>query len=587
MKITEALKVRQRAPRDGVRHDVILACGFTPLHMETLLGAHLQQRLPDRRVTISTGLYGDIAGTLESLENTGAHSVAVALEWQDCDSRLGYRGAGSWGPAALTDILATAHAALGRMAAAIEKIPAGVPVACSLPTLPLPPVFHTAGWQTADGEWALEQETAKFASRLLSRKGFLLANPRRLAEESPAALRYDFKSDTALGLPYTIAHADCVAAILARLLAPEPPKKGLVTDLDDTLWRGLVGEIGPDGVSWDLTSHSQLHGLYQKLLASLAEEGVLIGIASKNDPDVAKRALERNDILLPAARVFPVEANWSAKSASVERILRTWNVGPDSVVFVDDSAMELAEVAAVHPEILCLPFPKDDPAAGFRFLNRLRDLFGKARLSSEDALRLDSIRQGAAFQQAAGAVSAAESFLEQAGSVVTIDFAPEANDPRILELVNKTNQFNLNGVRYMEADWKRSLEREGALLAVVDYKDKFGPLGKIAVMRGRRSGDTVTLDTWVMSCRAFSRRIEHQCLQKLFERTGAREIVFQFLPTPKNGPLREFFEGLTGVSPAASFAITRAQFEEKRPPLYHQVIETISDGTPWTQSQLA
>ena len=141
---------------------------------------------------------------------------------------------------------------------------------------------------------------------------------------------------------------------MARLLAPPAPRKGIVTDLDDTLWSGLAGEIGPEGVSWDLASHSQLHGLYQKLLAALAEEGVLIGVASKNDPAVVERTFEREDLLLRADRIFPVEAHWGAKSGSIERILRTWNISADSVVFVDDSAMELAEVAAAHPGMECL-----------------------------------------------------------------------------------------------------------------------------------------------------------------------------------------------------------------------------------------
>ena len=175
----------------------------------------------------------------------------------------------------------------------------------------------------------------------------------------PRTLRFQIRCMT--GLPYTVTHADRLAGALARLLAPPVPKKGLITDLDDTLWHGLVGEIGPENVSWDLASHYQLHGLYQKLLASFLEEGVLIGIASKNDPEVARRALERSDLLLQADRVFPVEIHWDAKSGSVGRILRTWNIGADSVVFVDDSPMELAEVVAAYPGINASGFRRAMP----------------------------------------------------------------------------------------------------------------------------------------------------------------------------------------------------------------------------------
>ena len=344
----------------------------------------------------------------------------------------------------------------------------------------------------------------------------------------------------------------------------------------------MAGEIGPEGVSWDLASHSQLHGLYQKLLAALAEEGVLIGVASKNDPAVVERTFEREDLLLRADRIFPVEAHWGAKSGSIERILRTWNISADSVVFVDDSAMELAEVAAAHPGMECLLFPKADYAAAYRLLRRLRDLFGKPRISEEDSIRLESIRAGAPFQQAAGE-SIPETFLREADAVVTFNFSA-ADDPRALELVNKTNQFNLNGARYAEADWKNLLARPGTFLTMVSYRDKFGRLGKIAVLEGRREEESLFIDAWVMSCRAFSRRIEHQCLQTMFEHYAAREIFFNFQPTPKNGPLRDFLASITGGIPEGPCSLKRGLFEEHRPALYQRVVmESPTSSHQWTK----
>lgn len=587
MKITEALKTLQKAPTGTGTCDAVLACGFTPLHLETFLAAHLQRRFTDRHVQITTGTYGDVAGTLESLRKTQAQAVAVVLEWQDLDARLGFRGAGKWGPTAVADMLVMARAMLERISGAIKSIPTAVPVACVLPTLPLPPVFHTPGWQTAEAELVLERDLLTFSEGLADRRGFSVANARRLAEESPAASRYDLKSDLATGLPYSLAHADAVASALANLVAPPAAKKGLITDLDDTLWYGLVGEAGPEKVCWDLASHRQLHGLYQKLLASLAEEGILIGIASKNDAAIAGRALSREDILLPAERVFPVEIHWAAKSGSVDRILKTWNIGAESVVFVDDSPMELAEVAAAHPGIECVQFPATDPGQGYAMLRRLRDLFAKPRLSEEDTLRAQSIRQGAAFQHISESASAAEAFLQHAEATITFDFDSSGSDPRMLELVNKTNQFNLNGVRYTETEWSRHLARTGAVMMSVSYQDKFGPLGKIAVFAGFQQGDTLYTDTWVMSCRAFSRRIEYQCLKMLFELSGAEKMVFAFQPTPKNGPLQDFFETLTDTRPKDRLTLSRGQFLEKCPALHHRVTETAWSIQPWIESQRA
>lgn len=575
MKLTEALRVLQHALKDAPAFHAGLACGYTPLHMQTFLAAHLQQRLADRAVTVATGLYGDLAGTLAGWKDADLHGIACSLEWADLDPRLGYREAGAWGPAALPDILSGAMAMLDRIAAAVEAVQPETPVAVCLPTLPLPPLFHTPGWQAAEGRLALDQKLAETARRMARRGNCSLTDSARLAEDSPPADRYDVKSDLLTGLPYTLAHASAVSSALARLLVPPAPKKGLITDLDDTLWRGIAGEIGPENIAWDLAGHAQLHGLYQKLLASLAEEGVLIAAASKNDPATVQRAFERDDLLLQPDRIFPTEVHWGPKSGSVERILRTWNIGADSVVFVDDSPAELAEVAVAHPGIECLLFPNSDYAAALALLRRLRDLFGKPRISEEDAIRLESIRQSAAFQQAGqqadGGGADAETFLQQAEAAIRFDFSA-ADDPRALELVNKTNQFNLNGIRYTEGDWNARLACPGALRVVVSYRDKFGPLGKIAVLEGRQEGEALFIDAWVMSCRAFSRRIEHQCLQTMFDRYAAREIRFAFQPTPRNGPLQEFFTPIAGQPPGGPFTLERTQFEEKRPALYHRIV---------------
>lgn len=572
MTITEALKVMQGAPRDGRRFCVTLACGFTPLHLHTFLTAHLQQALPDRKVSISTGLYGNLAGTLEGIAGSAPDGVVIALEWADLDPRLDFRSAGGWGWNAASDIVSSARAVLDRVSSAVVVIPSGVRIALSLPTLPLPPAFHTPGWEASAHELVLEADLLRFASNMAQNGRVIVGNRLRLSEESPAAARFDLKSDLYTGLPYTIQHADRVASQIALAMVPPAPKKGIISDLDDTLWRGVAGEVGPEGILWDLASHAHLHGLYQKLLSSLSEHGTLVGIASKNDPAVVAKAFDRRDLLLRPEQLFPIEVHWNAKSGSVSRILETWNIAADSVIFVDDSPMELAEVAAGHPGIECILFPKNDYAAGLAMLQRLRDLCGKERVSTDDTLRLKSIREGAAFREQVAGAATPETFLAQAEATVTFDFG-SASEPRVLELVNKTNQFNLNGRRYTESDWRSLVAKPNSLVVSVSYEDKFGPLGTIAVLGGAIHGDVFAAETWVMSCRAFTRRIEHQALKILFETTGARAIDFDFAPTARNGLFQEFFTALLGEKPVGKFQLGRAQFDEKCPALYHMVRE--------------
>jgi FkbH-like protein len=569
VKLTEALRIRQGAAAIPNRFTVALACGFTPLHLETFLAAHLQNSLPNRQVDIKVGLFGDLTGTLEGISEIGADAVAVAIEWPDLDPRLGYRSLGGWGPAQEIDMVKHAQSTLARMRAAIERAPASLPMAISLPTLPLPPAFHTPGWQASAAALEIQQALACFAAETARRPIHRILNGQYLADRPSG---FDLKTEILTGFPYTLAHADALGEALARLIQPPAVKKGLITDLDDTLWNGLVGEEGPEGVNWDLTNHGGLHGLYQQVLAGLAAQGTLLAIASKNDPSVVDRALSRPDLLLGKESVFPIEVGWHAKSESVGRILKTWNIGADSVVFVDDSPIELAEVKAAWPEIECRLFPKKDYGAANLLLRELRDLFGKSSVGAEDALRLESIRRSAEVaENAAESGVSADEFLAQADAVMVVEFDPPADDTRVLELVNKTNQFNLNGLRHTEAEWRRDLENPDAFVVAVSYRDKFGALGKIAVLKGARNNGEVEVSAWVMSCRAFSRRIEHRLLEILFERFETGEIRFQFEATPKNSPLREMFERFLDAPPENGFSLSRERFTERVPALYHKV----------------
>jgi len=575
MRLIEALEIcRQPVAPEAPAFRAALICGFTPLHLTTFFEAELRRRLPQRRVSVETGIYGDLLGNLERLGPVEA--AAVALEWADLDPRLGVRQLGGWTRSGLEDVCREAPRRLKAIGEALaRRSSAGMVIALSLPTLPAPPAPDGPSWRLGALEATLREELDRFAGEVARLAGVHLVSPVSLAAVSPPADRFDIRSELAAGFPYTLSHAGHLAAHLARLLAPAPLKKGLITDLDNTLWSGIAGEIGPGAVSWDLDRHSHEHGLYQQMLAALADRGVLLAAASKNDPQVAEAALGRADLLLPRESLFPVEAHWGPKSESVRRILEVWNIGPDSVVFVDDSPMELDEVRRAHPAVECLRFPAGDAAGVWELLGRLRDLFAKAAVSDEDLLRAASIRQNAARRRDQSAASdSPEEFLAQAGA--RIRYSHDPADPRALELINKTNQFNLNGRRYTEAEWSAYVRDPAVTQIVVHYQDKYGPLGKIAVVTGRAQGEQFLVDNWVMSCRAFSRRIEHQALAYLFERFGAREVVFDFRPTERNGPIRSFLAEIAGRLPEGAVTVTRRQFEERCPPLYHHV-ETVAD----------
>jgi len=573
MKLIEALQIAQAPPAEGKPFRVYLACGFMPLHLHTFLRAHLRQRLPDRPVEVECGLFGDLPANLERAIALRFDATAVTIEWTDLDPRLGFRQLGRWRPSDLPDIAGRTRARLAQILDSVRRLAAATSVAVSAPTLPLPPVSHAPRWQASAWEAGLRADVAAFVAEATATAGVRVVGAPELDERVPPAARLDVKSEVHSGHPYRVTLDDVLGDLLARLIVPPERKKGLITDLDDTLWSGLVGEAGPEGVSWDLASGTAAHGRYQQLLDALAAAGVLIAAASKNDADTVERALRRRDLLIDEQQIHPREVHWGPKSESVGRVLRAWNVGPESVVVVDDAAIELAEVQAAHPAVTCLRFPAGDEAAVQALLVELRDLFGKETLSEEDALRAESVRNAGRLE--AVAAGSHEAFLGELDGVLRFEPVNGARDARPLELVNKTNQFNLNGRRYTESDWRTQLASLERFTWVASYSDRFGPLGKIALIAGRRDGEALQVDTWVMSCRAFSRRIEHHCVERLFADFGVARIEFDFVPTERNRALQEFFAELLGTAPAAPVRLEREHFRESCPPLYHRI-----DGVP-------
>jgi HAD superfamily phosphatase (TIGR01681 family) len=561
VKLIEALTIiRASVPPGASRFAVYLACGITPLHLQTFLTAQLRALLPGHDVTVRAGLFGDLAGNLERAALAESDAVVVVLEWSDIDPRLGHRGSGGCRPQDLEDVLATGPERLARLEKAVCRLSPVTRVVCALPTLPLPPLFMTGPDQSSVDELRLRAYVASFAAAIAAESSVHILASQTLDASSPLQTRLSVSSDLATGFPYQVPHASALAGMLARLAVPVPPKKGLITDLDDTLWAGVVGEAGPEGVSWTLDEGNQLHGLYQQCLASLATMGVLVGVASKNEWKSVEAAFRRPDILLPAASIHPFEVNWGPKSASVRKILDVWNIGPDAVVFVDDSPLEIAEVQAAFPEIECVLFPHGQPDALMSVLALLRRRFGRSRIGREDVLRADSIRAGAAVRAAGTAGPAADSFLKSLAGRVTI--TPEdGRDLRPVELLT-------------EAAWRVGVGRAGGFALSASYRDKLGALGKIATIAGRRVGTRLEVDHWVMSCRAFSRRIEHHCLRYLFDHFRVEEVVLHYAATARNGVLRDFLEEVTGAAPESGpLAVPRVALHDRLPPLLHAVEE--------------
>jgi FkbH-like protein len=575
MTLNQALAlIKER--RGGAQKSVhFLVCGFQPLHLATFLHAYLLERRPGNSVEILTGLYGDLEGNLTKALGSAANEAAVVLEWSDIDPRLGLRANGGWSNSSKEDIMDSCRNRFARFTAAIQELAARMPVVVATPNLSLPPIGNTIRAQASEIELELEYQLAHFRLDLSKIPRLRILDSSHLAQLSPADARLDPKMELLAGFPYTRPYASELARSLVEVLDQRTPKKGLITDLDDTLWSGIIGEVGPEAVSWQQENHSQTYGLYQQMLGHLAGCGVLLAACSKNELPIAQAGLARKDLLLNAESLFPVCAGWGPKSKSVAEILRVWNIGADAVIFIDDNPMELDEVQQAFPAITCLPFPGKDPDKLWHLLGELRDLFGKPLVLEEDRLRSASLRASAEMREMAEETSSPQ-FLRSLHGGVTLDYRKNASDGRLVELLNKTNQFNLNGLRTTEGEWRRFLENPGSISLAASYQDKFGPLGKIAVLAADRAGPSIRVSHWVMSCRAFSRGIEFHMLESLFRQSNAEEIEFAFQATDRNQPLQEFFR-LIGVQPNGSgnLRLARSQFSAHDNLLPHQVSELL------------
>lgn len=573
MTLAQALQLLKNQKDVARTRRLFLACGFEPLHLVTMLRARFAERFPREAAEIETGLYGNVEQALAAAHDSDAEAAIAVIEWSDVDPRMGLRSAGGWGPSVQPEILANSEERWTGIVKQVKRVAATKPVVVVPPTLPLLPLGHTAGWQASRFELELQRQLAEFLAKTAEIGGVSILNSRRINSASPQESRLDALMELKAGFPYTVAHASAVASECTRLLFPPAPMKALITDLDDTLWDGILGDVGVRGVSWSLEEHSQIHSLYQQMLRSLSESGVLLGIASKNEQSLVEEALRRDDLLVPAKAFFPVHANWGAKSKSVGEILRVWNIGPDSVVYVDDSLMELEEVGNAFPAIRCLQFSKSHPAKVIALLEELRDLFGKPTINSDDLLRLDSIRGNAAIQAAATAAESTNGdFVRNLSGTITFDYQKDPDNKRLLELINKTNQFNLNGIRLSDGEWLQRLKDASCVVVGISYEDKFGSLGTIGVLSGRRLGDRFEVTNWVLSCRAFSRQIEDHILDSVFQQPGVAAVDLGFRTTDRNQPLRRYLASLgLDTERVTAITISRKQFYDHIEDLPHQV----------------
>jgi FkbH-like protein len=339
-----------------------------------------------------------------------------------------------------------------------------------------------------------------------------------------------------------IAVAREVASIAANALGRS--HRALLTDWDNTLWGGEVGEVGFDGIECGAeTPAGYGYLLLQQYIRDLSALGVLIGAVSRNDPAMAGVLDHNAHLALRRANFSSLALSWGDKSESVRQAASELNFGTDLMVYLDDNHVDLAEVLLAHPEIdIVLAGPDADQS-----LNRLccARFFNTALLTEGDLNRTSRAVALREQRDAATKVGSKEEFLASLDIKIEISGIKPENRERVLQLLQKTNQFNLTTKRHGTADLDNLLSN-GARIGVFDYRDRFGPQGIIGLMilDHERGGARMEIDTWLMSCRVLNRGVEESMLAWAEEAAAGRDIVGQYIPTAKNGLVSELYPRL-------------------------------------------
>jgi FkbH-like protein len=370
---------------------------------------------------------------------------------------------------------------------------------------------------------------------LAARRGLLAARDERAWFESKQLGSPDMLVDVARE----------VAHIVLSLRRSQ--KKVLVLDLDNTLWGGVIGDDGLNGIEvGDTSPRGEAFKAFQHYALSLTQRGVLLAVCSKNDEAVAREVFERHpEMVLRMQHFSSFKANWNPKSENIQAIANELSLGLDSFVFVDDNPAEIEIVRQFCPAVTAILLGPDP--AGYAGTLQDARLFEPMQITEEDLIRVEQYRidhDRRALQAICTDMDSYLRSLEMTAQVAPLD---EASRPRVAQLINKSNQFNLTTIRRSEAELAELARSPRHACFSVRLADRFGDHGLISVLLAAVENESLVIDTWIMSCRVLKRQVEDLVLNevvRIARETRCGRVVGTYVPTAKNGMVREHYPSL-------------------------------------------
>ena len=354
-------------------------------------------------------------------------------------------------------------------------------------------------------------------------------------------------------MPYSRDGLNAVSLELDHVLeaAFSTRKKIIALDLDNTLWGGVIGEDGVDGIEMSDHKEGQRFYDFQRHLLEMKKRCIILAINSKNNAEDAETAIQGHPYMLLRDDDFVSrKINWDSKAINLKTMEKELNITEGGFIFIDDNPVERETVKGECPEVVVPDFPEDTTellsfaeSVWFKYCQPLRVLgedYNKTRMYQSEAKRKQEMSESLNI----------DDYIAKLEITIDIHKMREHEFERVVQLINKTNQFNVTTRRYTQAQVEQIISNPNNLIYVVYSSDKYGDNGLISVIILRCYDADVVIDSFLMSCRVMGRKLEDVIINELATKYADKEMVGEYIPTAKNTPVKELYDrlGFTIVS---------------------------------------
>jgi len=522
---------------------VAIAGSMTIEPLEAYLGAHLLQR--KFKPTFTIGPFNQVRQICSDYRATlGVDNLnVIVMLWriEDMFPEMLTRSLES--PAAVGDLLAELKGLVGATAELRRSFHGTLIV--STPPYPSMPGFELLDIGQASLGMTLFSTILQFWTREVAQlERVRLFDLHGLLLRAGLSNAQDVRKWMLYRQPYTENFWFDVGNMLARMIAAEKvsPKKCVVLDLDNTLWGGIVGEDNLEGIQLGDDFPGKAYRDFQRHLLHLKNKGILLAVASKNNPEDAYEVFDKHDAMILSRKDIAVfEVHWESKVESIKRIAKKLNIGIDSLVFVDDNPKEIGEVSERLPDVSCVLVPEE--LADLPGLLAETDFFDIAEVTDEDRRRTEMMAADNLRQQTQEAMSE-EEFRKSLKLKIEVFEIEKQHLSRVTQLINKSNQFNLTTIRRTQDEVETLANSGSAMVLGMDIQDKYGDYGLVGVAILQRESHICIIDTLLMSCRVLGRGAEETFIAKLAEaahKLGCDELRGNYIPTAKNAMVKDLY----------------------------------------------